>query len=94
MILAFVMALLHDAAVLFFGLGAIHIGNLGGSIGYAVFMSFAIIVGNFHGFRTGEWKGASPKSIKLIMVGIAILVIGVAILGTGKWMAPPPVVTP
>ncbi|MDP6636947.1 MAG: L-rhamnose/proton symporter RhaT [Phycisphaerae bacterium] len=88
LILAFVMAILHDAAVLFFGLGAIHIGNLGESVGYAVFMSFGIIVGNFHGFRTGEWKGASPQSVKLILAGIAILILGVAILGTGKWMAP------
>jgi L-rhamnose-H+ transport protein len=88
LILAFVMAALHDAAVLFFGLGAIHIGALGGSVGYAVFMSFAIIVGNFHGFRTGEWKGASPQSVKLILTGIAILIVGVAILGAGKWMTP------
>lgn len=88
LILAFVMAALHDAAVLFFGLGAIHIGNLGGSVGYAVFMSFAIIVGNFHGFRTGEWKGASPQSVKLILVGITVLILGVCILAAGRLMAP------
>ena len=88
LILAFVMAALHDAAVLFFGLGAIHIGSLGGSVGYAVFMSFAIIVGNFHGFRTGEWKGASPQSIKLIVAGIVILILGVCILAAGRLMTP------
>ena len=85
--LALVMAILHDAAVLFFGLGWIHLGNLGVSVGYAAFMSFAIIVGNFHGFRTGEWKGASPQSIKLIVMGIGVLVLGVAILALGKSMA-------
>jgi len=88
LMLAFVMAILHDAAVLFFGLGAIRIGNLGGSVGYAAFMSFAIIVGNFHGFRTGEWKGASPRSIKLIVTGIAILIVGVCILAAGRLMTP------
>jgi len=88
LVLAFVMAILHDAAVLFFGLGAIHIGNLGGSVGYAVFMSFAIIVGNFHGFRTGEWKGASPQSVKLIVTGIAVLILGVCILAAGRLMTP------
>ena len=86
--LAMVMAILHDAAVLFFGLGAIHIGNLGGSVGYAVFMSFAIIVGNFHGFRTGEWKDASPQSKTLIFAGIGVLVLGVCILAAGRLMTP------
>ena len=92
LILALVMAILHDAAVLFFGLGWIElekVSTLSVSVGYAVFMSLAIIVGNFHGFRTGEWKGASRQSIKLIVAGIAILIVGVCILATGKWMTPP-----
>jgi len=88
LILAMAMAILHDAAVLFYGLGAIRIGNLGGSVGYAVFMSFAIIIGNFHGFRTGEWKGASAQSKKLIMVGIAVLILGVCVLAAGRLMTP------
>ncbi|GAG16141.1 unnamed protein product, partial [marine sediment metagenome] len=49
--LAFVMAILHDAAVFFFGLAWINMGDLGVSVGYAAFMSFAIIVGNIHGFQ-------------------------------------------
>jgi len=82
--LAFVMAILHDAAVFFFGLAWINLGNLGVSVGYAAFMSFAIIVGNIHGFRTGEWKGASRQSVKWIAAGIIILILGVCILASGK----------
>ena len=82
--LAFAMALLHDAAVFFFGLALGHLGNLGVSVGYAAFMSFAIIVGNIHGFRTGEWKGASRQSVKWVAAGIGILIIGVCILASGK----------
>jgi len=85
--LALVMAILHDAAVLFFGLGWIHLGDLGVSVGYAAFMSLAIIVGNVHGFRTGEWKGASRQSITWIVAGIAILILGVCVLAAGKAMA-------
>jgi L-rhamnose-H+ transport protein len=87
LLLAFVMAALHDGAVFFFGLAWINIGDLGVSVGYAAFMSFAIIVGNFHGFRTGEWKGASGESIRWIAIGILLLVIGVSILAVGKHMA-------
>lgn len=84
--LAFAMALLHDAAVFFFGLSLGYLGNLGVSVGYAAFMSFAIIVGNIHGFRTGEWKGAPKQSVKWIAAGIATLVIGVSVLAVGKGM--------
>ncbi len=87
LVLAAVMAILHDAAIFFFGLSLSKLGALAVPVGYPVFMSFAIIVGNIHGFRTGEWKGASRKSIKLIVVGILILVIGVSVLAKGNTMA-------
>jgi len=88
LVLALAIAVLHDAAVLFLVLGFIYLGTLGISVGYATFMSFAIMVGNFHGFRTGEWKGASGQSIKLILIGIAVLVVGVSILAIGNAMTP------
>jgi L-rhamnose-H+ transport protein len=84
--LAAVMAVLHDAAILFWGLGASRLGDLGVSVGYAAFMSFAIIVGNVHGFRSGEWKGASRQSIAWVVAGIVVLILGVCILGHGNAM--------
>jgi len=89
LLLALIMALLHDGAIFCFGLGAYTLdkaGGLGFSVGYAVFMSFAILVGNVHGFRTGEWKGASRDSICWIVIGIANLILGVCILGVGNSM--------
>ena len=84
--IALIMATLHDGAIIFFGIGASKLGALGVAVGYAVFMSFAIIVGNINGFLTKEWKGASNSSIKWIATGILILVIGVSILATGNYM--------
>ena len=84
--LAFCMALLHDGAVLLFGLGATYLGDLGGSVGYAVFMSFAIIIGNVNGFLTGEWKGAHRKAVQWIFAGIVVLIVGICILGAAKSM--------
>jgi len=86
LLLAAVMAVLHDAAIFLFGLGWIYLGELGVAVGYPVFMSFAIIVGNFHGFRTGEWKGASRESVNWIIAGIALLIAGVCIIAQGKAM--------
>lgn len=86
--LAFVMALLHDAAIYLFGLGWDKLGSLSLPIGYPVFMCFAIIVGNIHGFRTGEWKGAGARSIRWILLGIAILLAGVCVLGVAHGVMP------
>jgi len=82
--IALIMAILHDAAVALFGFGASMLGPLGVSVGYTVFMAFAIMVGNFNGFLTGEWKNAGKKAVTWIFVGIVILVIAVCLLGIGK----------
>ena len=85
-LIALVMAMLHDAALGLFGFGVSKLGGLGVSVGYTVFMAFAIIVGNFNGFLMGEWKKAGKAAIRWIGAGIAVLVIAVCILGIGKGM--------
>jgi len=86
LLVALVMALLHDGAILLFGVGASKLGTLGFAVGYAVFMSFAIIVGNINGFLTGEWKGASRRSARWIVAGILVLIGGVSVLTTGNYL--------
>lgn len=85
--LALAMALLHDAAIFFLGLGFPRLGELGVPVGYPAFMSFAIIIGNLHGFRTGEWKGASRPSVQWIVAAIVVLILGVVVLAQGNAMA-------
>lgn len=82
--IALLMAVLHDAAVGLFGFGASKLGDLGVSVGYTVFMAFSIMVGNFTGFLTGEWKNAGKKAICWICAGIILLVLAVCILGVSK----------
>ena len=85
LLLAAAMAVLHDAAIFLFGLAWLYLGDaMAVGYGYPVFMAFAIIVGNVHGFRCGEWKGASRQSVVWIVAGIALLIVGVCIIATGK----------
>jgi len=86
LLIALAMACLHDGAILFYGVGASKLGTIGAAVGYAVFMSFAIMVGNINGFLTGEWKGASKKSVAWIIGGIVILMLGVSVLARGNYM--------
>ena len=82
--IALIMAVLHDSAILLWGLGASKLGPLGVAVGYAIFMSFAIIVGNINGFLTKEWVGACRKSIVLMLAGIFILIAGVCTMSYGN----------
>ena len=87
LLLAAAMAALHDAAIFFFGLAWLCLGDhMAVGYGYPVFMAFAIIVGNVHGFRCGEWKGANRQSVVWIVAGITLLIVGVCIIATGKSM--------
>jgi len=83
-VIALLMAFLHDAAVGLFGFGASKLGDLGVSVGYTVFMAFSIMIGNFNGFLTGEWKNAGKKALHWIYAGILLLVVAVCILGTSN----------
>ena len=86
LLIALAMACLHDGAILLYGVGASKLGAIGAAIGYAIFMSFAIIVGNVNGFLTGEWKGAGKKSVNWIIAGIIVLMLGVSVLARGNYM--------
>ena len=86
LVIALIMAILHDGAILLFGVGASKLGPLGVAVGYAAFMSFAIIVGNINGFLTKEWEGAGRRSVSWIIAGILVLVIGVSVLAKGNFM--------
>lgn len=86
LMVALVMAVLHDGAILLFGIGAARLGPLGVAVGYAMFMSFAILIGNLTGWLTGEWAGASRASIRWQVIGLAVLVAGVCLLATSSWL--------
>ena len=83
---ALLMALLHDGAIAFFGVGCPKLGALGVSVGYAIFMSLAIFTGTVNGFLAGEWRGADARAVSGIRLALAILVAGVCVLAYANAM--------
>jgi L-rhamnose-H+ transport protein len=83
-LIALAMAVIHDSAVVLYGMGASYLGPLGVSLGYAVFMAFGIIFGNINGFITGEWKGASRQSIQMMICAILVLILASGVMGLAK----------
>ena len=86
LMLAAAMAILHDGALFFYGAGTSYIGVLGTSVGFAVFTSGIMVVGNINGFLTKEWKGIDKRIVTKILIGVAVIVLGICILAIGNSM--------
>ena len=84
--LTLVMAIGHFACLFFYGLGGWMLGELGTSVGFAIFQSGSVLIGNGLGFMTGEWKGASGESKKWLACGLTVLILGIIIVSIGNTM--------
>jgi L-rhamnose-H+ transport protein len=56
--------------------------------GWSVFMSAQIIFSTLWGIALLEWKGASPRTRKLLGAGLAVLVLSLVVIGYGNYLKP------
>ena len=47
-------------------------------------MSFIILVANMWGLISNEWKGVGKKTLNTILVGVAIVIAAVLLVGYGN----------
>lgn len=66
----------------FYGMGESKMGN--GASSWILHMSFIILVANIWGIVLNEWKGVSKKTISAIMLGIALIIASIIIVGLGN----------
>ena len=66
----------------FYGMGESKLGN--GPSSWILHMAFIILIANMWGLVLKEWKGVSKKTISTIILGIAIIIISVLIVGYGN----------
>jgi len=83
-VLAVLMAVGHFLCIFFYGLGTWKLGALGTSVGFAIFQSGSLIIGNGLGFLTGEWTGASSRSKRSLFVGLTTLILGIVVVSLGN----------
>jgi len=84
--LATLMAVGHFACIFFYGVGSFKLGALGTSVGFAIFQSGSLLIGNGLGIMTGEWKDASADSKRWLFIGLGILILGIVIVSVGNAM--------
>jgi len=80
---ALVMGFLWLFGMFFYGVGASQLGESGASVGWALFMTVMVLVANFWGLVTGEWKGAPRQSFGYLGAGLAVMIAALVIIATG-----------
>ncbi len=68
----------------FYGMGESKLGN--GASSWILHMACIIIISNLWGIFFNEWKGVSTKTFRTIVMGIAIVIASVCIVGMGNYL--------
>ena len=80
---AAIMACLWLFGMFFYGMGASKLGESGTSVGWALFMTIIVLVANFWGLVTGEWKGAPRRVFTYLAAGLALMIAALIIIAAG-----------
>lgn len=82
--LAVVMGLLFAYGNSFYGTGAGYLGHLGPILGWPVFLSAQVVVGNLLGIATGEWRGAPPAARAWLAAGMITLIAAMFLIAQAE----------
>jgi L-rhamnose-H+ transport protein len=78
------MGLLWFGGTVIYGAGAASLGSLGAIVGWPIFMTIDIIAALFWGAISGEWKGASRRAMVYNWMGVAVLLVAIALISAGN----------
>lgn len=71
------MAILWIGSFYLYGISAVKLGKWGVIVGWPLFISLSIVVGNLWGIWRGEWKGAPAAASSLLKRGLIVLLMAV-----------------
>lgn len=78
------MGIICFASFMTYGSGATALGDLGGIVGWPLFMAMSLITSNLLGLLTGEWAGAPKKAYLYSLAGIGLLIVAITIISRGN----------
>ncbi|MGC6431661.1 MAG: L-rhamnose/proton symporter RhaT [Jejuia sp.] len=79
-VLTTIMGVFNFAASVVFAYAAFKLGEIGGSVGYAIFNTACVVTAIISGIITKEWVKASPKARKFLYFGLTCMVLGIIIV--------------
>ena len=83
-VLGAMMGVLWTGGVLLYGWGASSMGDLGPAIGWPVFQATTVIASSVIGAAAGEWKNTPSRIVRTNTMGLAALVLAIAVLSVGN----------
>jgi L-rhamnose-H+ transport protein len=84
--LSILMGTLFMGSTAVYGLGAVRLGALGTSVGWAIMQIMQIVVGNMGGWLTGEWKLAGSSATRQMIAGLVILTVASIEMAFGNYL--------
>ena len=79
--LAILMGFLWEGGLFAYGAAATRLGKLGPAIGWPLSLVVSLVTANCVGFLTGEWKVGHAAARRWMVIGLAILLGAIGILG-------------
>jgi L-rhamnose-H+ transport protein len=78
------MGILWFGGLSLYGLGSLHMGPLGTSLGWPLLMGTIILTSNAGGYIAGEWAGANREIQPYLCGGMAIILLALGILAMAQ----------
>ncbi|TGV01839.1 L-rhamnose/proton symporter RhaT [Flavivirga rizhaonensis] len=82
--LILIMAIFHYAASALFAFAAFKLGEIGNTVGYAIFNTACVATAIVSGIVTKEWVNASNKAKNYLYLSLASMIIGIIIIAIGN----------
>lgn len=83
---ALFMGIAWPMGVVLYGIGADCMGKYGAFVGFPMLLVMTILMANLAGAVTGEWRGASRKTIATMIAGVLVLVAAFGIFGLSSML--------
>jgi hypothetical protein len=87
--LAVIMGVNMAAGIVMMGSGMRELGALGASIGLGIQQASQMLGGQALGFLSGEWRGVSALSRRMMFIAIACLIVAAFVMAWGNSLAGP-----
>ena len=71
---------------MFYGMGTTKMGKYDFA-SWSILMALIIVFSNIWGLIFHEWKGSSSRTIRIIISGILVLILSIAFIGAGSYLA-------
>ena len=74
------MGVLWLVGFFLYGLGATALAELAPILGWPIFMTVMVLVANFWGLVTGEWKGAGKRALGYLAAGTGVMIVAMVVI--------------